>query len=70
VADEIQRLKDETQRLNKESEVNRVLHETTNKLNSDVDQTINRLNSSLEDYERVFEEFEQEINGLFSDSKT
>lgn len=70
VADEIQRLKDETQRLNKESEVNKALHETINKLNSDVDQTINRLNSSLEDYERVFEEFEQEINGLFSDSKT
>ena len=70
VADEIQRLKDETQRLNKESEVNKALHETINKLNSDVDQTINRLNSSLEDYERVFEEFEQETNGLFSDSKT
>ena len=69
VADEIQRLKDETQRLNKESEVNKALHETINNLNSDLAQTINGLNSSLEEHERVFEEFEQEIMGLFSDNK-
>ena len=66
VADEIQRLKDEIQRLNMDSAVNRTLHETIKRLNEEVDPTRGQLRSTLEEYKRVFGEFEREINSLFS----
>jgi chromosome segregation ATPase len=66
VADEIQRLKDEIQRVNMDSEVNRTLHETIKRLNGDIDPTRRQLHSTLEEYKRVFGEFEGEINSLLS----
>jgi len=66
VADEIQGLKDEIQRLNMDSEANRAFHETIKKLNEDVDPTRKQLRSTLEEYKRVFGEFEREINSLLS----
>ncbi len=66
VADEIQRLKDEVQRLNMDSEVNRTLHETIKRLNEEVGPTRKQLRSTLEEYNRVFGEFERQINSLLS----
>lgn len=66
VADEIQRLENEIQRFNMDSEVNRTLHETIKRLNEGVGPTRRELLSSLEEYKRVFGEFEREINGLLS----
>jgi chromosome segregation ATPase len=66
VADEIQRLENEIQRLNMDSEVNRTLHETIKRLNEEVDPARGQLRSTLEEYKRVFGEFEREINSLLS----
>jgi chromosome segregation ATPase len=66
VADEIQRLKDEIQRVNMDSEVNRTLHETIKRLNEEVGPTRKQPRSTLEDYNRVFGEFERQINSLLS----
>jgi len=63
VTDEIQRLKDEIQRLNQESEINKTMYETIEKLNQDVEPTKRRLHSTLQEYDRIFDEFEREING-------
>ena len=66
VADEIQRLKNEIETLNMDSEVNRTLHETIKKLNEDADPTRKQLRSTLKEYNMVFGEFEGEINSLLS----
>jgi hypothetical protein len=66
VADEIQRLKDEIQRVNMDSEVNRTLHETIKRLNEEGGPTRKQLRSTLEEYNRVFGEFERQINSLLS----
>jgi chromosome segregation ATPase len=66
VADEIQRLKNEAQRLEMESEVNGILREMIKKLNADMDPTKGQLLASLEKYRSVFSAFEGEINGLLS----
>jgi chromosome segregation ATPase len=66
VGEEIQRLKDETQKLKMDSEVNRVMHKTINKLTEDMDPTKRQLLSALESCERIFGEFEREIDSLLS----
>ena len=68
VADEIQRLNLEIQRLNLDSGANRGLDKTISELNSEAEQTESRLRSSLDEYDRVFDEFEKEIEGLLSSS--
>ena len=65
-ADEIQRLNLEVQRLNLDSGANRALDKTISELNSEAEQTEGRLRSSLDEYDRVFAEFEEEIEGLLS----
>lgn len=66
VGEEIQRLKDETQKLKMDSAVNRAIHETINKLTEDMDPTKRQLLSALESCERIFSEFEREIGSLLS----
>lgn len=66
VGEEIRRLEDETERLHLDTEVNRRLDHILSGLAEDAAPMVEQLRASLEEYDRIFGEFEQEIKAILS----
>jgi chromosome segregation ATPase len=66
VAEEIERLEDETRRHITTSKANRSLHETVGDLIENLEQVNRDLVSTIEKHNRRFSEFEKEIEGLLT----